>query len=102
MSDIWRPTSEPARSIYDVIRAEAIKRPGRSVDEWLEAELKAVWFAARDYAQQHGLPAPTLRDIKSAERSACGHTDYGAQWAYGVARRLAHPKQHTDGGAVYG
>lgn len=97
-SDTWRPTSEPARTIYDVIRSEASKRSGRTVEQWLEAELKAVWSAARDYAQQNGLRVPTLDEIEAAERSACGHTDYGAQWAYAVARRLAHP-DHKDGGA---
>lgn len=96
MSDIWRPTSEPARAIYDVIRAETTKRPERSVDEWLEAETKAVWSAACAYAQEQGLPVPTLSQIQSAERSACGHTDYYAQWAYGVARRLDCTRRHID------
>lgn len=94
MSDHWRPTSEPARTIYDTLQAEALRRPGRSVDEWVEAERNAVWAASRDYAQKHGLSVPTIKAVQMAEQSACGHTDYCAKWAYGVAEALTtkdHP-----------
>lgn len=88
MRDIFRPTQEPARRIYDAFQDEATKRSGRSFEEWHGAEKNRVWAEARDYAQQHGKPIPTMEQIEAAERSASGHTDYGSTWAYGVVRLL--------------
>lgn len=86
---VFRPRHEPARALYDAFQAEALKRNGRSFEEWSDAECNAVWAVARDHAQQHGKPVPSLAAVQQAERMASGHTDYGAQWAYGVARLLA-------------
>ncbi|UQS88779.1 hypothetical protein M5C90_24815 [Pseudomonas chlororaphis subsp. piscium] len=91
-NDPWQPTTEPARTLYEAFQAEAAKRAGRAVEQWLASERDAVWKAARDYAQQHGLQVPTLEAVQRAEQSACGHVDYGAQWAYGVARAIRGPK----------
>lgn len=88
MSDPFRPRVEPARTIYDALIAEAGKRAGRTPEVWIEAEKQAVLKAAQAYAAQRGFAAPTLAEISMAEAVACGHTDYGAQWAYGVARLL--------------
>ncbi|RCW66255.1 hypothetical protein [Pseudorhodoferax soli] len=89
MSDgIFRPTHEPARLLYDAFQAEAKLRKQREVGNWIEKERLAVWTAARDYAQQHDRPVPTLEQIKAKEQLALGHTDYGAKWAYGVAELL--------------
>lgn len=82
---VFRPTTEPARAIYDAFQAEASLRPGRTVEAWTTGEAEAVWRAARDYAQQRRLEAPTLEQVQRAEVLARGHTDYGAKWAYGVA-----------------
>lgn len=88
MSDPFRPRAEPARAIYDALITEAGKREGRMPEVWIDAEKQAVLKAAQDYAAQRGLSAPTLAQVSMAEALACGHTDYAAQWAYGVARLL--------------
>lgn len=67
---------------------EAAKRSGRTFEEWRKAELQAVWTAARDYAQQHGLRVPLMTDVQQAEVLAVGHSDYGAKWALYVAEKL--------------
>ena len=87
--DPFQPRHEPARTIYDAFQDEATKRPGRK--DWVKAERERVWSVARDYAQQHGLPVPTLAEVERAEQSACGHVDYGSKWAYGVAELLRRP-----------
>ena len=87
MSDLFRPRTEPARTIYDTLVTEAEHRHQRMSD-WIECERTAVWKAARDYAQQHGMKVPTMAQVCVAERQACGHTDYAAQFAYGVAETM--------------
>lgn len=87
---IFRPRSEPARTLYDALQAEAKHRKGRTPEQWMDAEQQAVWRAARDYAQQHGLAVPTIDAVRKAERLASGHTDYGLKWALGVAQALGH------------
>lgn len=83
--DFFRPYFEPARTFYDVLIKEAKKRGQyESSDEWIDAERKVMWGAARDYAQQHNLRVPTLDDIKRVEGCAVGHVDYAAKFAYGV------------------
>lgn len=79
---------EPARLLYDAFQAKAKLRKQREVGNWIEKERLAVWTAARDYAQQHDRPVPTLEQIRAKEQLALGHTDYGAKWAYGVAELL--------------
>ena len=89
MRDIFRPFKAPARTLYDAFQEEATHREGRSVEEWILAERQAVWEAARDYAQQHGLRIPTMDEVKQAENCASGHVDYGAKWAYAIVERFA-------------
>lgn len=86
--DVFRPRQEPARSIYDAFQAEAALRPGRSVEEWCQAERLAVWRAARDYAQAHELTAPSLAQVERAEQYALGGVDYGLQWALQVSKAM--------------
>lgn len=87
--DIFRPRHEPARTIYDAFQAEAAKRHERpTFSDWAQREREAVWRAARDYAQQHGLAVPTMDQVRDSEQYALGHVDYGAKWAYGVARAM--------------
>jgi hypothetical protein len=86
--DVFRPHSEPARTIYDAFQKEAEKRDGMDVDDWILAEREAVWKAARDYAQQHGMRIPTMEEVERAEDQACCHTDYGLKWAIGVAEKM--------------
>jgi hypothetical protein len=88
MNDIFRPRHQPAQMLYDAFQAEAHLRETRPHEQWRDAEVVAVWRAARDYAQMYGLPVPTLAEVQAAERSAAGHTDYATKWAYGVARLL--------------
>ena len=83
--DFLRPRNEPACTLYDAFQAEAEHRDGRALEDWTRMEREAVWRAARDYAQQHGLRVPTLEDVERAETFACGHADYGTTWAFRVA-----------------
>lgn len=88
MTDIFRPTSEPARTIYDAFQDEATKREQREPDEWMSAEIHRVWRTATAEAIKRQLRPPTLDDVQRAERSACGHVDYGSKWAYGVVAAM--------------
>ena len=84
MRDIFKPRSEPAASIYEAFQREATKRKGREFREWNDAEIRAVLREAALRAPEFGLRSPSIDEIRSAERSASGHIDYGAKWAYGV------------------
>ena len=88
MRDHFRPRSEPAKTIYDALVTEAKKRDSRPCEEWIYAEKQAVWEAARDYAQQHGLRVPTMADVHKADQQGCGHTDYAAKLAYILASTM--------------
>ena len=85
---IFRPHRQPAQLLYDAFEAEAKKRPGRPLGVWIREEREAVWRAARDWAQQNGKPVPTMEMVKNAETYACGHTDYGAKWAYTLVEEM--------------
>lgn len=84
MIDHFRPRNDPARLIYDALVAESAKREGRSRAHWIMSERRAMLDAACDYANQHGLRAPTMKDIAEAERLGIGHTDYARKVAYAV------------------
>jgi hypothetical protein len=95
MRDLFQPIFEPARSIYEAFQAEAKNRSGRSVEEWMTAELNAVYREAVIQAQALGLRAPSKEEVESAERYAMGSVDYGATWAYKVVdamRKTDTPK----------
>ena len=85
MKDIFRPRTEPARTLYDAFLAEAKHRAGRDFEEWHNAELNAVHDAARKYAEAHGTTAPTFEQVCAADAYASGSADYGSKWAYQVA-----------------
>lgn len=91
--DPFRPRREPALTICEAFQAEAAHRGGREVSEWREQERRAVWNAARDYAQQRGLPVPTMAQIEDSETTAVGHIDYGAKWAHRVAALLVQSNE---------
>lgn len=88
MRDVFKPRNEPARSIYEAFQMEAMNRKGRSVDEWQTSEREAVLREATVQAQRLGLRAPSMDVIVQAERSAMGHIDYGAKWAYQVTEYM--------------
>ena len=46
--DIFRPRHQPAQMLYDAFQKEAEKRDKRDFKEWSEAEIQAVWKAARE------------------------------------------------------
>ncbi|KKM93807.1 hypothetical protein LCGC14_1204720 [marine sediment metagenome] len=95
--DVFRPLREPARTLYDAFQKEVLNRAGRDIEQWQGAERGAVWLAARDYAQQHGLRVPTIAEVNQAGNLAYGHIDYGAKWAYGVARTMVKVVQAAEG-----
>jgi spore germination protein GerM len=86
--DVFRPSREPAKTIYDAFQKEAENRTSREFEDWTEAETQAVHKAACKYAEEHGLPIPTIEDVRDAEISASGHIDYAAKWAYRVAEKM--------------
>lgn len=86
MSDVFEPRNEPAKSIYLAFQAEAAKRKGRQVKEWVEAERAAVHRECMHQAQKLGLVAPTMDGVAAAESYAMGSIDYGAKWAYQLVR----------------
>lgn len=94
--DVFRPRSEPALSIYEAFQAEAAKRSRRRPDSWLALESRAVWRAARDYADSQGWPTPLLADVAAAQRSAQGHVDYAAKWAHGLAHLMERQRKDRD------
>ena len=75
-------------AIHGVLCQEARKRKGRDFAEWSKAEAKAVWQAARDFAQQNGLRVPLLDEVVQVEKSAMGHCDYGQKWSLYVAEKM--------------
>ena len=86
--DIFRPRTNPARSIYDAFQKEADKRGGRTISEMITLEREAVFEAAKEQAAILNLKSPTMADVVNAETNASGHTDYAAKWAYGVAETM--------------
>lgn len=86
--DIFRPRSDPARSIYDAFQKAAKGREGRSVEEWDAAEINAVYETACRLAPAHGMKAPTREQVAAAHTYALGSVDFGATWTYAVVRRM--------------
>ena len=92
MKDIFRPTREPARTIYDAFQEAALKRDKSKWSEWIQKEREAVYEAAVNYARNHDLTVPTMNRVEFEEDRAMGHTDYGAQWAYGISEYMTPKK----------
>lgn len=86
MRDIFEPRHEPAKSIYSAFQAEAAKRKGHPVEEWVKAEREAVFRECAHQAQTRGLHAPSMDEVTAAERYAMGSADYGAKWAYQLVK----------------
>lgn len=93
MKDYFRPRFQPAQDIYDAFQLESKKRDQRTTKEWIELEREAVWKTSCDCAQKLGLRIPLMVEIEEAERSACGHTDYGAKWVYGIVDFMNKKKE---------
>ena len=90
--DVFRPSHEPHRTIYDAFQDEASKRAGRTPEEWILAERLVVWGTAKREAAKRGMTEPTLDQVQRAELLACGHCDYGLQWVRGVVDAMREPK----------
>ena len=65
-----------------------MKRHGRALEEWIEAECTGVHQECRRQAESRGLKVPTIEEVAAAERYARGSIDYGATWAYQLARMM--------------
>lgn len=94
--NMFRPKTEPARSIYDAFQTEAKNRPNCHYSEWIEAERVVVWQVARRWAKENEIVPLSLKEIERAEDYASGHVDYGAKWAYRVAEMLQDRKVEND------
>ena len=97
MRDIFQPRHEPARSIYEAFQVAARMRKGHTIAEWAATERDAVFHEAVSQAKKYGLRIPTMDDVVSAERSAMGHVDYGAKWAYRVTEAMQRPNVEFSG-----
>ena len=65
MPDVFRPRSEPARTIYDAFQAVAKHRTAG----WQWAERLVIYDTAKNYALSHnGMCVPSLRDVLNAEQ----------------------------------
>lgn len=95
MNDMFRPTRQPARRIYDAL-AEKTKQRSTDVKAWVLAEREHAWSTVRDIAQQNGMPVPTMAQVEAAEQQALGHTDYLCKWAIGLAELCAKPYQQHE------
>lgn len=93
MSHFFRPHTSPAREIYDAFQAAALEREGRTFEVWHAHEVNAVYDIARSWTRTYSLPAPYRWQIEACEKEAQGHADYGAKWAYAVARLLEKKPQ---------
>lgn len=93
---IFRPRSEPERTLYDAFQAEAAKRDGRDFEHWTNAEVNAVHAAAVAAAPAHGLPTPSREDVCKAEIRAQGHVDYGSKWACGVVDAMRQQSRSSS------
>lgn len=82
---MFEPTTEPAKSLYLALIKEMDLRKTRGGFAWIDAERAAIFNCGVDLAQKLNLRAPTLEEVTRAENCACGHTDYAAKFAYGVA-----------------
>ncbi|ARU04715.1 hypothetical protein CCO03_08535 [Comamonas serinivorans] len=87
-ADPFRPIGQPEQRIYDRLIAEQALRGKREADAWLEAELRAMWEVARDCCLESGKKPLEMAQVRKAEMSACGHSDYAAQWAYGLSEAI--------------
>ncbi|WP_060158652.1 hypothetical protein [Burkholderia cepacia] len=95
--DVFEPKREPARSIYLAFQREAEHRKKRTVDEWLRGEREAVFDESVRQAVKMGLRAPSMEEVILAERSAAGHIDYGAKWAYGIVDSMMRRTPASEG-----
>jgi len=86
--DPFRPRREPQLTLYKTLLEEAKNRSYKDPEEWIECERKAVWRAARDYAQQHGLRVPTIEEVEKGENYASGHVDYASKFTLYVTELL--------------
>jgi hypothetical protein len=82
-------------ALKDSLVTESSLRRSRSVEEWSNAEAIAIWKAARDYAQQHGLCVPLLDDVVRVERQARGHCDYASKWALYIVELMVAERAAT-------
>jgi len=84
IKDKFRPRSEPARSIYDAY----VKRRETANPCFWDCDI--LWHVVVDWCEDNNKPEPDnlysrLRKISS---QACGHTDFEAKLARGVADML--------------
>lgn len=91
--DVFRPYSEPARSLYDALSSCITARSELRASGRERAQFLTMTEAAREYAIEHGLHVPCPEQVEAAERLARGHADYAAKWAYGVAEAMM---RHRD------
>lgn len=88
MHDIFRPKNRIAQVLYDAFQKEAKKREVRTVEEWKEAEIMAVWRAACFLAIANNLRTLSIDEVRDASDYASGSVDYGSKWAYKVLDKM--------------
>lgn len=61
--DPFRPTTEPARTLYDAFVMESGKRRGKESEEWVKNERLAVYNAALNWCLKNEYDCPTIKDL---------------------------------------
>ena len=74
--------NRPAKRIQQVFYKESEKRDSRTLEEWQEKELLAVWRATNEERARDGKGPVRIGAVKDAERMARGHIDYSMKWAF--------------------
>lgn len=92
MNDMFRPHSEPARSIYDAFQAAAARRDEIGYPDWLRHEREVVHQVVLEQALKHGLRPLSLEEVEAAEFYAMGAVNYGATWAARLVELMATPE----------
>jgi hypothetical protein len=99
-NDYFRPTQEPARTLYDALLDAAKHRKEFVGISWVDNERRVMWKTAMEWQAQRGLVWPTMAEIERVENMACGHCDYASKFALYVAELMAAKKELTAQGAT--
>ena len=90
--DYLRPTTEPARTIYDAFVLESEKRRGKESEDWIRDERLAVYNAALNWCLKNDYECPEMKDLIDSENYAYGSADYGSKWAINFANKITKPE----------
>jgi len=77
----WHFKNDRHESFYDLLTKESEKRDQRALDEWIEAERKAMFDKVNAEREGLGKTPVSLEDVERVEQRAVGHFDYAPKFA---------------------